>query len=201
MFTLRTKRLLLRDLVPGDVPRLHPFFSDRRVTRYMDFVRTRKLRQTGAWVKRAIRHNRKWPRFAYSLAVVSKKDRSVVGWIGFGQTDKRKRHLGERDFGFAFLRDCWGKGYGTESLRAITRFIFGTLKGKSFWGEHSLANPASGRVMRKCGFRRMTPPVRGIRVRSAGYLLTRARAAGAGLAATRLAGRRRARASARPRGD
>jgi ribosomal-protein-alanine N-acetyltransferase len=177
MFVLRTKRLILRDLVPGDVPRLHVFFTDRAVTRYMDFVRTRTLRQTRAWVNRAIHHNRQRPRFAYSLAVVSRKERTVVGWIGFGHTDVAKRHFGERDFGFAFRRDCWGLGYGTESLRAISTFIFGTLKGRSLWGEHSLANPASGRVMRKCGFRRMTPPVRGIRAHSAGYLLTRGRSA------------------------
>jgi ribosomal-protein-alanine N-acetyltransferase len=174
MFAIRTKRLVLRDLALRDVPRLNEFFTDRVVTRKMGFVRTRNLRETRAWVKRAIFHNRKRPRFAYSLAVVTKKDRKIVGWIGFGDTDKKKRHIAERDFGFAFRRDCWSKGYGTESLRGITDFIFCELKGRSFFGDHDVTNPASGRVMAKCGFRRMAPPVRGIRAHSHAYILTRA---------------------------
>lgn len=174
MFTIRTRRLVLRDLVPGDVPRLHVFFADTAVTRTMGYIKTRTLRETRAWVKRAIFHNRARPRFAYSLAVVRKADRDVVGWIGFGMADTRKRHIGERDFGYAFRRDRWNRGYGTESLRAITAFVFRRLRGRSLFGEYRFHNPASGRVMAKCGFRRLPRRVRGLDPGHHGSILTRA---------------------------
>ena len=173
MFSIHTKRLILRDLIQRDAPRLHVFFSDPRVTRYTGFIKTCNLRGTRAWVKRAIFHNLARPRFAYSLAVVSKKDRKVVGWIGWGSVSERKKHLGERDFGYAFRRDCWGRGYGTESLRGITDYIFGRLKGRSLFGENRVKNPSSGRVMEKCGFRRLPRRVRGMYPGHHCYVLTR----------------------------
>ena len=173
MFQIRTRRLILRDLVPGDARRLHVFFADPMVTRTMGYIKTRNLRETRALVKRAIFHNRARPRFSYSLAVVRKADRDVVGWIGFGSAEKRKLRIGERDFGYAFRRDQWNRGYGTESLRGITEFIFRKLQGRSFFGESRVRNPASGRVMEKCGFRRLPRRVRGMDPGHRCYLLTR----------------------------
>lgn len=173
MFQIRTRRLVLRDLVPGDVPRLHVFFADPAVTRFMGYIKTRSLRETRAWVRRAIRHNRARPRFAYSVAVVRRSDRDVVGWIGFGPADERKQHIGERDFGYAFRQESWGRGYGTESLRAVTQFVFVRLKGRSFFGENRVRNPASGRVMEKVGYRRLPRRVRGMSPGHHCYVLTR----------------------------
>jgi len=173
MFSIRTRRLILRDLTQRDVPHLNEFFTDPRITRYMRFIKTRSLRETRAWVKRAILHNRKRPRDAYSLAVVSKKDRKVVGWIGFGSASEGKEHIGERDFGYAFRRDSWGQGFATESLSAIVDYIFGRLKGRSLFGENRIKNPSSGRVMEKCGFRRLPRRVRGMFPNHHCYVLTR----------------------------
>lgn len=54
------------------------------------------------------------------------------------------------EIGYAFHPDRWNKGYATEAVRAVLGALknmgFGTVKAYYF-----TENPASGRVMEKCG--------------------------------------------------
>jgi len=45
----------------------------------------------------------------------------------------------------------WGNGYCTEALKAIINYGFGTLQLNKIHAHHITTNPASGRVMLKCG--------------------------------------------------
>lgn len=47
----------------------------------------------------------------------------------------------------------WGQGYATEALAAVLDFWFLQVHASVLTACHALANPASGRVMEKCGFR------------------------------------------------
>ena len=46
----------------------------------------------------------------------------------------------------------WNHGYTTEAAKAILEFGINTLKQKEFIAWHAVDNPASGAVMKKCGF-------------------------------------------------
>lgn len=81
------------------------------------------------------------------MACVEKSNGRLVGFCGL----KYLEDLHEVDIGYRFLPDCWGKGYATESARAIiddgarrhdlTRLI----------GLVMPANTASARVLGKLG--------------------------------------------------
>ncbi len=54
-------------------------------------------------------------------------------------------------FGYNLRRDCWNQGYATEAARAMIDYAHRSLGVRHFTAKHAVANPASGRVMEKCG--------------------------------------------------
>ncbi|MFN3349670.1 GNAT family N-acetyltransferase [Pseudorhodoplanes sp.] len=46
----------------------------------------------------------------------------------------------------------WGKGYGTEAVRALIDFAFTELGNESLSAGARVTNPASRRILEKCGF-------------------------------------------------
>ncbi len=57
------------------------------------------------------------------------------------------------EIGYWIARPYWNKGYCTEALRAMIHYCFNTLGAPTLWSDFFIDNPASGRVMEKCGFR------------------------------------------------
>jgi RimJ/RimL family protein N-acetyltransferase len=55
------------------------------------------------------------------------------------------------ELGFWIARRCWGRGYATEAVRAVIEYGFSVLGLHRVHAMHFSRNPASGRVMEKCG--------------------------------------------------
>ena len=70
----------------------------------------------------------------------------LVGSAGLGP------HEGEVELGYWIARDEWGKGYATEAARAVLT-LARTLGHRRIVAGHFEDNPASGKVLRKLGFR------------------------------------------------
>jgi ribosomal-protein-alanine N-acetyltransferase len=45
----------------------------------------------------------------------------------------------------------WGKGYGTEAVRALVGYGFNQLKLNRIFASHYANNPASGKILQKLG--------------------------------------------------
>jgi RimJ/RimL family protein N-acetyltransferase len=90
------------------------------------------------------------------LAVIEKASGRLVGFSGL----KYVEELGEVDLGYRFLPDCWGKGYATESARAVMAHGLRELGIRRVVGTVHPDNPASARVLEKLGlrFERMLAP-------------------------------------------
>ncbi|MEK4006743.1 GNAT family N-acetyltransferase [Paenibacillus sp. FSL H3-0333] len=58
-------------------------------------------------------------------------------------------HNGE--IGYWIGEAHWGHGYGTEAARAVIEFAFTEKKYHKVYARHFASNPASGRIMQKCG--------------------------------------------------
>ena len=50
------------------------------------------------------------------------------------------------------MHEYWNQGYTTEAAKAILGFAVKKLKQREFIAWHAVDNPASGAVLRKCGF-------------------------------------------------
>lgn len=60
---------------------------------------------------------------------------------------------GAREFGYWLTPDAWGRGYATEAGRAVLAIARDALGVRHVHACHYVDNPASGRVLRKLGFR------------------------------------------------
>jgi RimJ/RimL family protein N-acetyltransferase len=72
---------------------------------------------------------------------------SIVGCCGIAKLDGETPEIGYW-LGVAF----WGKGYATESARALIDHAFGELRYDTLLAGARVSNPASRRVLEKCGF-------------------------------------------------
>jgi RimJ/RimL family protein N-acetyltransferase len=72
----------------------------------------------------------------------------LIGGIGLHLTP-----TGEHELGYWLTPDAWGRGYATEAGRAVLATARETLRLKRVVAGHFIDNPASGKVLRKLGFR------------------------------------------------
>jgi RimJ/RimL family protein N-acetyltransferase len=63
------------------------------------------------------------------------------------------RDYGGHELGYWLIRSAWGLGYATEAGRALIEIARDSLRVGRIEAGHFVDNPASGRVLRKLGFR------------------------------------------------
>jgi RimJ/RimL family protein N-acetyltransferase len=56
------------------------------------------------------------------------------------------------EIGYWFGVPFWGRGYATEAIRAVVDYAFGDLGHDALQAGARVSNPASRRVLEKCGF-------------------------------------------------
>ncbi len=70
-----------------------------------------------------------------------------------GATGINARDDGSHALGYWLTPAAWGRGYATEAAAGVVRMARESLRLKRLVAEHFIDNPASGRVLRKLGFR------------------------------------------------
>ncbi len=87
-------------------------------------------------------------------AIALKETDTAIGAMGYGpscECDLPARE-GEPLVGYWVAKPFWNQGICTEALRLMLDHIRKTTDIKSLISGHFVDNPASGRVMEKCGF-------------------------------------------------
>jgi RimJ/RimL family protein N-acetyltransferase len=124
---------------------------DPEITKFIDYIKFKDVTQVNDWLQSRIKSNSEIPRQSYNLAVVEKSSGNMIGWIGIGEpSDKSTADL---DFGYALLREYWGKGYASEALGALITFCFKELKVHKISGDCDSENIGSIKVMEKVGMK------------------------------------------------
>ncbi|WP_095011482.1 GNAT family N-acetyltransferase [Tsuneonella mangrovi] len=139
----RSERLFLRPAWPEDWQAVFAGIADEGVVKNLarapwpyepDHAR--------AFVSRE--HDPYYPTF---LMVLPDANRAQpIGCIGIHDRD------GETELGYWLARPWWGRGLATEAARAVCD-IASAIGHKRLIASHFVDNPASGRVLRKAGFR------------------------------------------------
>lgn len=144
---IETERLILREIRMEDVYEYYErLFGDGDVCRYLLFDPHQDIGESLAAIQE-IRQQYEQGRF-YRWGITEKGEDSLIGVIGLVRIDEEKSECS-----FAYLLGCdyWGKGYGTEALKAVIAFAFEELEIRRIVADHMAENPASGAVMRKAG--------------------------------------------------
>ena len=144
--TLETERLILRPLTVADAEAVFVWTSDPQVNRYMSYSLHTDVEATRQWLREVEQDTEEQAALEnYTFGFVRKSDSLLIGSGGI-----RRQEDDTWDFGYNLRRDCWGQGYTTEAMKAIIDFA--RRRGaKVFAAHHAVDNPASGRVMEKCG--------------------------------------------------
>ena len=146
---LATPRLLLRRFSPADAPAMYTVWAgDAAVTRFLRWQPHKSAAETRSLLEA-------WAaQYAcggfYNWAVVRRADGVLMGAIGAVPAEDG---AGLLEPGYALGRRYWGQGYATEALAAVVRYLFESEGQAALACCHAHENPASGRVMKKCGFR------------------------------------------------
>jgi RimJ/RimL family protein N-acetyltransferase len=154
-YPIETERLLLRPFTLDDAVAWLPLISLPDIIRHTGDTPAQSVEEARELLR--TRPLRDYAVFGYGrLAVIEKASGRLVGFCGF----KYVAELGEVDIGYRFLPDCWGKGYATESGRAMMERGRPVHKIHRVVGTVHPDNPASGRVLEKLGlrFERVLPP-------------------------------------------
>lgn len=85
-----------------------------------------------------------------SLAMEHREKEAIVGQIDL-RPDRGHQHA---EIGYLVYRCFWNDGYATEAARALVDYGFSVLGLHRIFAHHFEGNPASGRVLEKCGMKR-----------------------------------------------
>jgi ribosomal-protein-alanine N-acetyltransferase len=142
---LDTERLFLREFTIEDAQLLIDLNSNSNVTRYTGDGPVESIKKAKEILENIIfpQYKNKMGRWAVHL----KSTNQFIGWCGL----KFIEDLNEIDLGYRFFEEHWGKGYATESAKAILAYGFKTLQLQEIVARASTENTNSIKVLEKVG--------------------------------------------------
>ena len=144
---LYTPRLRLRKLTMEDVkPYYERIGSSAEVTKYMLFPPHADVSESVSSVEKALRRYREGKCYRFCIAL-----RETDELIGIIEPLRFNEETGTCSFAYMLSRDFWGRGYGTEAVKAVLDFLFGKMEMERVEADHMAENVGSGAVMRKAG--------------------------------------------------
>ncbi len=81
-----------------------------------------------------------------AVFIITLRDATVIGACGVVLQDETP------ELGYWLGVEHWGKGYATEALHAVIDYAFADLGHEALQAGARVTNPASRRVLEKCGF-------------------------------------------------
>ncbi|MBI4671465.1 MAG: GNAT family N-acetyltransferase [Chloroflexi bacterium] len=146
--TLTTARFILRPFVLADAARVQQLAGVREVGEMTGHIPYPY--PDGAAEEWIAAQEMEWQHGeAVTFAITQCDTRELIGAIGLTIYRENRR----AELGYWLGVPYWNQGYMTEAARAVIRFGFENLNLNRVYASHFVRNPASGRVMQKCGMR------------------------------------------------
>ncbi len=144
---LQSKRLTLRPWFESDADTLFKYASDAEVGPRAGWSPHKSTEESLGIIRKFFMND-------YTWAVELKETSEVIGCVGYLPASSSNLKIAEdhAEVGYWIARPYWNKGICTEALQKIVDYCFQEKGFTVFWGSYFPSNPASGRVMEKCGF-------------------------------------------------
>jgi RimJ/RimL family protein N-acetyltransferase len=138
---LETKRLALRVPRLEDAKTVATLANDRRIAEYTARIpHPYKLADAEGFIAGSNKAG------GEAVFLITLRDETVVGACGVVLQEQTP------ELGYWLGVDHWGKGYATEALHAVIDYAFTDLGHEALQAGARVTNPASRRVLEKCGF-------------------------------------------------
>lgn len=144
---METKRILLRPWLNSDAEMLFKYASDPDVGPRAGWPPHKSVEESLEIIRTVFNAEGTW-------AVIWKESGEVIGCVGYLPASASNLKIAEdhAEVGYWIARPYWGKGICTEALQMVIDYCFNEKGFTVLWGSYFPSNPASGRVMEKCGF-------------------------------------------------
>lgn len=145
--TIETERLLLRRWKLSDAEALYKYACDPEVGPHAGWPPHKSVEESKMIIREVFTNDFTW-------AIVLKETNEPIGCIGYYPFGKSNIEIGKNDaeVGYWMGKPHWNKGYCTEALQAMIHYCYEKKNFQTIWADFFIDNPASGRVMEKCGF-------------------------------------------------
>lgn len=144
---LETERLMLRAPRKDDADAVAILANDLRIAQNTSRIPHPYAREDAeAWLSAVNKSE------GETTFLVTRPDGTIIGACGIELREGRAPHGRGSELGYWFGVRHWGKGYATEAARAVIDHAFGDLGHEVLRAGARISNPASRRVLEKCGF-------------------------------------------------
>ena len=144
---METERILLRPWEESDAEILFKWAKDPEVGPRAGWPAHKDVGESREIIRNIFSGEGMW-------AVVLKETDEPIGCVGYlsANASNLKIAQDEGEVGYWIAKPYWNLGICTEALQLVIDHCFCEKGYKTLWGTFFPSNPASGRVMEKCGF-------------------------------------------------
>ena len=143
-----TERLIVRRFTPNDANDVYECCNDfEMVKTTLGLPWPYTFEMAKSWVE--VQPQREEEGISYEFAICFKDNpNKVIGCMALIDVNPRAKRA---ELGYWVNRNYWKQGIATEAAKGMINFGFDKLGLHSIVARHFDINPASGRVMQKCG--------------------------------------------------
>lgn len=146
---LETERLILRPFKEEDAEKMYNgWATDPDVTRYVTWAPHESIEETKNLIKMWMKENKDVEKYHWIMEL--KENNTVVGTLGLMGVDNKNENC---EIGYCIRKDYWNKGITTEVAKRVLEYALNEVGFTRITGRHMIENPASGKVMEKCGLK------------------------------------------------
>lgn len=143
---LETKRLIIRDPIIDDFKFIWEMRNDPEVCQFTGGVTSFSKDELYQNHLKRCKNNSNTPK---EYSVVLKATGEYIGYCGFQLCEV----LGGIEILYGFLKRYWGKGYGTEAVKAVLKYGKESLALEKIYAAVNLNNLASEKVLLNSGMK------------------------------------------------
>ena len=145
---METDRILLRPWLESDAENLFKYASDADVGPRAGWPPHNSVDESLKIIRTVFNTDTMW-------AVELKETSEPIGCVGYlpASASNLKIKDDECEVGYWIAKPYWRKGICTEAMRLVVDYCFNVKGFTTLWGDYFPENPASGKVMEKCGFK------------------------------------------------
>ena len=142
-----TDRIILRPWHEDDAEVLYKYASDPDVGPRAGWPPHKSVEESLFVIRNVFSGEGMW-------TVEWKETGEPIGCVGYlpASASNLKIKDDEAEVGYWIAKPYWGKGICTEALHLVIDYCFNVKNFTTLWGDYFPENPASGKVMKKCGF-------------------------------------------------
>lgn len=149
-----TKNLVLRAFAAIDRKPLLRLLNDEHISSMMGgFIPyPYTLEDATTYIEKHKNDSLHTPSIAF--AIILKETNELIGNVQIRINNDNKS---EGRLSYWIGKTYWGKGYATETVQSFLSFLFNNSSIEQITADHFIENPASGKVLEKCGFAKLPP--------------------------------------------